>query len=311
MTDQESLEDVGMIPAEKVTKDLHRVIINDDLKKLFFVDTSLSAAELQELISFLLGSINVFAWSPYDMPRVDPTITMHSLNVDTKAKPIVQRSYCSAVEHTVAIINEVDKLLEAGAIWEITYPTWLSKTVVLEKKTRSCFSLLFVIKACTQKSLLIEGKQIHALVINLGFEPIIHLQTSLIDLYSGVGDISNAHHVFDEIPIKNVVCWTALISGYVDNQKPNKALQLFRKMQMVNVEPDRVTLTVALSACVDVGALDMGEWIHGYVRRKKELDIDLCLNNALINMYAKCRDIEIARRLLIARGKKTSRLGHP
>ncbi|CAL5362313.1 unnamed protein product [Camellia sinensis] len=165
---------------------------------------------------------------------------------------------------------------------------------LLRKNTSSIdsFSLLFASKACTQKSLPIGGKQIHA-------------------LYSGVGDISNAHHVFDEIPIKNVVCWTALISGYVDNQKPNKALQLFRKMQMGNVEPDRVTLTVAFSACVDVGALDMGEWIHAYVRRKKELDIDLCLNNALINMYAKCRDIEIARRLLIARGKKTSRLGHP
>ncbi|CAL5441774.1 unnamed protein product [Camellia sinensis] len=177
---------------------------------------------------------------------------------------------------------------------------------LLRKNTSSIdsFSLLFVIKACTQKSLPIEGKQIHALVINLGFEPIIHLQTSLIDLYSGVGDISNAHHVFDEIPIKNVVCWTALISGYVDNQKPNKALQLFRKMQMGNVEPDGVTLTVALSACVDVGALDMGEWIHAYIRRKKELDIDLSLNNALINMYAKCGDIEIARRLFDSARKK-------
>ncbi|GFZ17588.1 tetratricopeptide repeat (TPR)-like superfamily protein [Actinidia rufa] len=131
------------------------------------------------------------------------------------------------------------------------------------------FSLLFVTKACTQKSLAIEGKQMHALVIKLGSEAIIFLQTSLMELYSAAGHIDDAHQVFDEIPTKNVVCWTALISGYVNNKKPNKALQMFRQMQMDDVEPDQVTLTVALSACVDLGALDMGEWIHAYINRRK------------------------------------------
>ncbi|GFZ17581.1 tetratricopeptide repeat (TPR)-like superfamily protein [Actinidia rufa] len=159
------------------------------------------------------------------------------------------------------------------------------------------FSLLFVTKACTQKSLAIEGKQMHALVIKLGSEAIIFLQTSLMELYSAAGHIDDAHQVFDEIPTKNVVCWTALISGYVNNKKPNKALQMFRQMQMDDVEPDQVTLTVALSACVDLGALDMGEWIHAYINRRKELGKDLCLNNAIINMYAKCGDIATARRL--------------
>lgn len=144
----------------------------------------------------------------------------------------------------------------------------------------------------------------HALIINLGFETNIFLQTSLIDLYSALGNIGDAHHVFEEIPTKNVVCWTALISGYVDNQKPNKALQVFRQMQMGNVEPDQVTLTVALSACVDLGALEMGEWIHTYVSRRKELSKDLSLDNALINMYAKCGDIETASRLFDSTKKK-------
>ncbi|CAN6714093.1 unnamed protein product [Malus baccata var. baccata] len=78
---------------------------------------------------------------------------------------------------------------------------------------------------------------------------------------------------------------------------PNEALQLFRQMQMHNVEPDQVTLTVALSACADLGALEMGEWINAYVCHKHGFDTDLCLNNALVNMYAKCGDIGTARRL--------------
>ncbi|XVF09031.1 hypothetical protein REPUB_Repub07fG0055500 [Reevesia pubescens] len=75
-------------------------------------------------------------------------------------------------------------------------------------------------------------------------------------------------------------------------------------MQMLNVEPDQVTVTVALSACADLGALEMGEWIHAYVRRKQEFKADLSHNNALINMYAKCGEIETARKLFDSLGEK-------
>ncbi|XP_038680485.1 putative pentatricopeptide repeat-containing protein At1g74400 isoform X2 [Tripterygium wilfordii] len=104
--------------------------------------------------------------------------------------------------------------------------------------------------------------------------------------------------------LRNMVCWTALISAYVDNQRPGKALQLFRQMQMDNVEPDKVTLTVTLSACADLGALGMGEWIHAFIRRKQGFSSDLSLNNALINMYAKCGDMKNGRRLFDSIQKK-------
>ncbi|KAH7529036.1 hypothetical protein FEM48_Zijuj05G0141000 [Ziziphus jujuba var. spinosa] len=163
--------------------------------------------------------------------------------------------------------------------------------------TIDSYSLLFVLKACTQKSSLLVGKQLHAFLIKFGFESVIHLQTSLINMYSAVCNLVDAHLMFDQIPNRNIVCWTALISAYVDNQKPNKALQLFRRMQMDNLKPDQVTVTVALSACADLGAREMGGRIHSYVRLSDQLNTDLCLKNALINMYAKCGDIGAARGL--------------
>lgn len=170
--------------------------------------------------------------------------------------------------------------------------------------TIDSYSLLYVLKACNKKSSSIEGKQLHAIVIKFGFGPIIHIQTSLLHMYSSSCILMDAQKVFDEMPSRNVVCWTGLISAYVDNQKPNKALQRFRQMQMDNLEPDEVTVTVVLSACADLGALETGEWIHAYVRRKKGLNTGLCLKNALINMYAKCGDIEAARRLFNSLKKK-------
>lgn len=166
------------------------------------------------------------------------------------------------------------------------------------------FSFLFVLKACTWKHSATEGKQLHAQITKFGFQHVVYLQTSLINMYSASENLCDAHKVFDEITSINTVCWTALISAYVDNQRPAKALQMFRQMQMADVEPDSVTVTVALSACADVGALEMGEWIHAYSRSKDGLDIDLSLNNALINMYAKCGDIGTARRLFDRMNKK-------
>lgn len=170
----------------------------------------------------------------------------------------------------------------------------------LVRKKVSCidsYTLLYVIKACTQESLFMEGKQFHAFVIKLGFEPIVFLQTSLMDMYSASANLEGARKMFDEIPSKNVVCWTSLVTACVQNQKPNTALEVFWQMIMANVEPDQVILTVVLSACADVGALDVGEQIHAYIRRKYGLDADLQMTNALLNMYVKCGDVKTAKKL--------------
>nr|XP_043637978.1 putative pentatricopeptide repeat-containing protein At1g74400 [Erigeron canadensis] len=158
------------------------------------------------------------------------------------------------------------------------------------------FSLLYMIKICARNSSSIhDARPFHTLVVKLGYKPIIFIQTSLVSYYSCVGNLADAHQVFDEMPTKNVVSWTVLISAYVDNQKPKVGLKLFEKMQMENVAPDHVTLTVALSACADLGALDTGKWIHNLVRRNKNIDKDLSLYNALLNMYTKCGDIGTAK----------------
>uniref|UniRef100_M1BPY3 Pentatricopeptide repeat-containing protein n=1 Tax=Solanum tuberosum TaxID=4113 RepID=M1BPY3_SOLTU len=126
------------------------------------------------------------------------------------------------------------------------------------------YSLLYVIKACAKKSMDTEGKQTHTLVIKLGYEPIIFLQTSLMDMYAAT------------------------------TNKPYRAIEVFRQMQMDGVEPDQVTFTVALSACADMGALDKGVWIHDLISRKPEFSEDLSLMNSLVNMYVKCGDIRKA-----------------
>ena len=85
------------------------------------------------------------------MLGIDPSVSEHRLNVDPQCKPIIQKSRRSAAEHTVAIVEEVDRLLDVGTIREVTYPTWLSNTVVVKKKNgtwRVCVDFTDLNKAC-------------------------------------------------------------------------------------------------------------------------------------------------------------------
>ncbi|KAJ4867060.1 putative pentatricopeptide repeat-containing protein [Raphanus sativus] len=163
------------------------------------------------------------------------------------------------------------------------------------------FSVLFAIKASSlaHKAPSFIGKQIHALVRKLGFHSVIQIQTSLVGFYSSVGDISSARQVFDETPEKqNVVLWTAMIAGYAENEKAVEAVEMFRRMEEERIELDEVIATVALSACADLGAVQMGEGIYSRcIKRKRRLGMDLTLRNSLLNMYVKAGDVEKARRV--------------
>ena len=68
------------------------------------------------------------------MPGVDPDYIQHRLNVDPHSKLVQQKTRQSAPIHAEAVQKEVDRLLQAKAIRELHYPTWLSNTVVVKKK---------------------------------------------------------------------------------------------------------------------------------------------------------------------------------
>ena len=95
--------------------------------------------------------MDVFAWSPYEVPRVNPEFIMHKLNVDPSFPPKKQKSRRSAKEHMEAIRSEVRRLKEAGAIREAFFPEWLANTVVVNKKNGKwtvCIDFTDLNRAC-------------------------------------------------------------------------------------------------------------------------------------------------------------------
>ncbi|PRQ24885.1 putative tetratricopeptide-like helical domain-containing protein [Rosa chinensis] len=119
--------------------------------------------------------------------------------------------------------------------------------------------------------------------------------TAMVSGYTAIGDVESARNLFSQMPVKNVVSWNAMIAGYVHNHMFDQALSVFREMLIDGkCRPDQSTLISVLSACTHLGSLEHGKWIESYVKRNK-FDMSVPLGNALIDMYAKCGDVENAK----------------
>lgn len=142
------------------------------------------------------------------------------------------------------------------------------------------------------------GRWIHGFYVETGRVQVdIYINSVLVDMYSKCGYCDDARKVFNEMPSRNVVSWSTMISGYVLNDRFKDALHLFQEMLMEDdVKPNESTLTSVLTACAQLGAFDQGSWIHGYINRNtSELDINSSiLATALIDMYSKCGWVEEA-----------------
>lgn len=128
--------------------------------------------------------------------------------------------------------------------------------------------------------------------------------TSMINGYARNGEVDFAKKCFDEMPERNVVSWTALIACFSQNNCPKEALETFHQMEMEGTEPIESTLICVLSACSQLGCLDMGQQIYDFYIKKRSVPLSLIIGNALIDMYSKCGRIDAALEIFDQMSKK-------
>ncbi|KAF8009188.1 hypothetical protein BT93_J0238 [Corymbia citriodora subsp. variegata] len=197
-------------------------------------------------------------------------------------------------------------------------------------------TMIGMVCSCAQLEDLKLGREFHQLIERNGLTLTVPLANALMDMYIKCGDLKQAQEIFnnmkartfvswttmvvgyarfgfldmarelfDGMPQKDVVPWNALIGGYVQANRSKEALALFHEMQSRNTRPDEVTMVTCLSACSQLGALELGIWIHHYIEKHK-LSLNVALGTALIDMYAKCGDIPRALRVFLEMPVKNS-----
>ncbi|KAJ7539126.1 hypothetical protein O6H91_11G077500 [Diphasiastrum complanatum] len=155
-------------------------------------------------------------------------------------------------------------------------------------------SFVSALKACGLIRSIDKGKVIHYLIRKSSLDSDIIVGNSLVDMYMKCGSVLQGCDVFNKLPKRDVVSWNAIIGGHVRHGHGKQALQLFKNMEEEEVEPDNVTYVVILKACGSIGAIEDGILIHNKISRR-QLESDVFVGTALMNMYAKCGKLFEAR----------------
>lgn len=145
------------------------------------------------------------------------------------------------------------------------------------------------LKNCVLSGFVKKGKGIHGLILKSGVVLDSHVWVSLINFYAKCGFLSCGHKVLGEMPERDVVSWTVLISGYV-NQGWECGGSLFREMRREGVWSNEFCLSSVLKGCVVKLDLGFGVQVHGEVI-KVGFAGDGFVGSCLVDLYAKCGDL--------------------
>uniref|UniRef100_A0A7N0UD44 Pentatricopeptide repeat-containing protein n=1 Tax=Kalanchoe fedtschenkoi TaxID=63787 RepID=A0A7N0UD44_KALFE len=121
------------------------------------------------------------------------------------------------------------------------------------------FTFASVYRACASIAKLEQGKQAHGVMIKTLVGENVVVNSSLMDMYFKCSNIDDARRVFEKSPLKNVITWTALISGYGLHGRVVEVLECFHKMIDEGFTPNYVTYLAVLCACSHGGLVNEGK----------------------------------------------------
>ncbi|EFJ11218.1 hypothetical protein SELMODRAFT_126599 [Selaginella moellendorffii] len=164
-----------------------------------------------------------------------------------------------------------------------------------------------VIKACSVLRDLAQGREIHRRIIQHQHCLDAVTSTALVDMYAKCGDLETAATIFSSIQEKTLVSWSAMISGYVRNERYSQAIGIFHRMNLEGLEPDDFILSSLLLACSKIQALDQGRTIHARILSSSSpAATNLVVETALMVMYANCGSLIDAKSMFDGMSSKDS-----
>ncbi|XP_056175181.1 pentatricopeptide repeat-containing protein At1g74600, chloroplastic [Syzygium oleosum] len=159
------------------------------------------------------------------------------------------------------------------------------------------FTFPCVLTACAMLEDLETGKVIQGWIIKCGSYD-VYVSTSLSDLYAKCGDMEGAMKIFTRMRFRNVVSWTAMISGFVQLDDSISAVQLFKEMRSLGEEINTFTITSLLSACGRPGSTKTAAQFHALII-KCGFDLDPAVGASLINTYSKVGAVDSSELIFV------------
>ncbi|XXG72791.1 hypothetical protein AAC387_Pa07g1806 [Persea americana] len=150
-----------------------------------------------------------------------------------------------------------------------------------------------LLKRATQMKKLKEGRIIHAHFLGSKFKSDLFILNTIINMYAKCGSLSDAQKAFDEMRLKDMVTWTALITGYAQNDRAEEAIALFPQMLRQGLKPNQFTFASLLKAYGAAQSNERGRQVHAFCV-KYGCDLNVYVGSSLLDMYARYGDMKEA-----------------
>ncbi|XP_003576518.2 pentatricopeptide repeat-containing protein At5g56310 [Brachypodium distachyon] len=128
----------------------------------------------------------------------------------------------------------------------------------------------------------------------------------MLSAYVRCGEVDAALHFFGEMPGRDAVAWTTVIAGCANAGRAAEAVDLFWRMRKARVKDDAVTMVALLTACAELGDLQLGRWVHARVDQDGQDQRIVLLDNALIHMYVRCGAVEDAHCMFLRMPRRST-----
>ncbi|KAL8261763.1 hypothetical protein R6Q59_025812 [Mikania micrantha] len=165
------------------------------------------------------------------------------------------------------------------------YALDLFERMRVEPVDPDCFTFPFVIRACTDLMEDVRGKYIHGLLFKVGLELDTFIGTSLIEFYGNLGDTKAARSVFDELPMKDKVAWTVMLSSCVNECSD---LQAARKLFYRMPGKDIVSWNIMIFQYIKAGEVQNAYELFTLAPVK-----DLLMYNTVLGGHARHGEVDV------------------
>ncbi|KAA8537367.1 hypothetical protein F0562_026946 [Nyssa sinensis] len=157
------------------------------------------------------------------------------------------------------------------------------------------FTMVSVIPALAELSVLRQAKWIHGLVIRTCLDKNVFVMTALVDMYAKCGAVHTARMLFDMLDERHVTTWNAMIDGYGTHGFGKAAVELFIEMRKGSVKPNDVTFLCIISACSHSGFVEEGRHYFSIMKEDYGLEPSMDHYGAMVDLLGRAGRLDEAR----------------
>ncbi|RLN18918.1 pentatricopeptide repeat-containing protein [Panicum miliaceum] len=120
----------------------------------------------------------------------------------------------------------------------------------------------------------------------------VFVSNNLISGYLTFDEVADARMVFDQMPEKSVVSWTAMMNGYRKLGRHGEVVRLFLGMLATGMQGNSLTFVCLLKSCGERCDAKMGRQVHCCVVKGGWSNV--IVDSAVAHFYAQCGDVAAA-----------------